>query len=194
MLPLLPSYRTCFKSNYTAVNTVESNNLLILLNCWKSLILIYNPRTLLCHFYLKPLITISLQWNQPKHTPLFEASGTIIYKTPTSNTFPITSHHSSILSTHPIILLMIQDTYPYCVIRPLLIPETTPHLKLFVITLHDIPPFTQHSQYALHLSHFHHHYFPLNLLPHSSHHSYAISGTRRALLTTLGPLGLLHYS
>ena len=78
----------------------------------------------------------------PKHTPLFEASG-IIYKTPTSNTFKITScNHSSVLSTHPAVLHMIQDTSPNCVIRPLLIPEPTPQLKLFVITLYDIPPYT----------------------------------------------------
>ena len=78
----------------------------------------------------------------PKHTPFFEASGTI-YKNPTTNTFQITSHHhSSILSTLPVILHMIQNTSPDCVIRPLLIPDPTPYLKLFVITLYDIPHYS----------------------------------------------------
>ena len=73
---------------------------------------------------------------------LFEASG-IIYKTPTSNSFKITPClHSSVLSTHPVTLHMMQDTSPNCVIRQLLIPEPTPQLKLFVITLYDIPPYT----------------------------------------------------
>ena len=77
-------------------------------------------------------------------SPFFEASGTIIYNTPTTNAFQITSHHHfSILTTHPAILHMIQDTSTNCVIRRILIPDPTPHLKLFVITLHNIPP-TQH--------------------------------------------------
>ena len=83
----------------------------------------------------------------PAHTPLFEAAGTI-YKTPTSNSFKITPcHHSSVLSTHPVIH-MIQDTSPNCANRPLLIPKPTPHLKLFVITLYNIPPL-HHTNYTV---------------------------------------------
>ena len=78
----------------------------------------------------------------PKHTPLFDAAGTI-FKTPTENSIQITPHHhSSVLSSHPIVKLITHSTNPNCILRPLIIPEPFPHLKLFVVTLTDLNPYT----------------------------------------------------
>ena len=77
-----------------------------------------------------------------KHTPLFEVAGTIS-KTPTENSIQITPHHhSSVLSSHPLVKIITHSTNPNCTIRPLIIPEPFPHIKLFVITLTDLNPYT----------------------------------------------------
>ena len=78
----------------------------------------------------------------PKHTPLFETAGTI-FKKPTETSIQITPHHhTSILYSHPLVELITHSTNPNCVIRPLIIPEPFPHLRLFVVTLTDLNPYT----------------------------------------------------
>ena len=78
----------------------------------------------------------------PKHTPLFETAGTISKK-PTENSIPITPHHhTSILYSHPLVKLITHSTNPNCILRPLIIPEPFPHIKLFVVTLTDLNPYT----------------------------------------------------
>ena len=62
----------------------------------------------------------------PKHTPLFETAGTITKK-PTEHSIPITPrHHTSILSTHPLVKLLTHSTHPNCILRPIIIPEPFP--------------------------------------------------------------------
>ena len=78
----------------------------------------------------------------PKHTPLFKTAG-IISPKPTENSIQITTHHhKSILYSHPLVKLITHSTNPNCIIRPLIIPEPFPHLKLFVVTLTDLNPYT----------------------------------------------------
>ena len=78
----------------------------------------------------------------PKHTPLFETAGTITKK-PTEHSIPITPrHHTSILHTHPIVRLLTHSTHPNCILRPIIIPEPFPHLRLFLVTLTDLNPYT----------------------------------------------------
>ena len=78
----------------------------------------------------------------PKHTPLFETAGTI-FKQATLNTFSITPHHhSSAIVSHPLLQLITHSSSPNCTLRPLLIPEPYPHLRLFLVALTDISPYT----------------------------------------------------
>ena len=76
------------------------------------------------------------------NTPIIEISSTIT-SVPSSHTVPITpTHHSDALLTHPIIQLMYSTREPNCHLEPILIPEPSPHLKLFVVTLVPLLPYT----------------------------------------------------
>ena len=78
----------------------------------------------------------------PKHTPLFETTGTVSKK-PSEHSIPITPHHhTSILYSHPLVKLLTHSTNPNCILRLLIIPEPFPHLRLFVVTLTDLNPYT----------------------------------------------------
>ena len=73
--------------------------------------------------------------------PILEISGTI-YATPNSNTIPITSdHHSDVLLSHPLLRMLFCSHKPNCHLSPLLIPDPIPHLKLFLLTSTDVPPY-----------------------------------------------------
>ena len=74
------------------------------------------------------------------HTPIFEIASTIISPTPTSVPITIT-HHSDALTNHPLIQLMHSSDEPNCHLEPILIPEPSPHLLLFVVTLIPILPY-----------------------------------------------------
>ena len=78
----------------------------------------------------------------PANTPIFEVLATI-HPTPSHRTVPITAHHhSDALHTHPLLKLMYSTHEPNCHLAPILIPEPTPHLKLFVVTSFSILPYT----------------------------------------------------
>ena len=77
----------------------------------------------------------------PPNTPIFEISA-IIHHAPNPSTTPITpSHHSDALSTHPLLRLALSPYTPNCILRPLNIPEPTPHLKLFLCSTELIAPY-----------------------------------------------------
>ena len=92
--------------------------------------------------YSQALPTLVNAVGVPKHTPLFETAGTI-FKQATLHTFQITPHHhSSAITTHPVLQLITHSSSPNCTLRPLLIPEPYPHLRLFLVALTDISPYT----------------------------------------------------
>ena len=94
----------------------------------------------ICQPQLSPVLPKRLHYYLHRPVPL-NYPNTHPYSKPLAllqhiRNFPITSTHNSfILHSHSVILLKTQYTYPNCVIRPLLIPEPSPHLKLFFITL-----------------------------------------------------------
>ena len=92
--------------------------------------------------YSQTLTTIVNAVGVPKRTPLFETAGTI-FKKATPHTLPITPHHhSSALVSHPVLQHITHSTSPNCTLRPVIIPEPYPHLRLFLVALTDINPFT----------------------------------------------------
>ena len=55
---------------------------------------------------------------------------------------PITpSHHSDVLTSHPLLKLIHNPLTPNCYITPINIPEPTPHLHLFLIASQLITPY-----------------------------------------------------
>ena len=51
-------------------------------------------------------------------------------------------HHSDAPSTHPLLSLMHSTNTPNCHLKEILIPEPSPHLKLFVVSSTTILPYT----------------------------------------------------
>ena len=78
----------------------------------------------------------------PPSTPILEVSATIHHSPiPHCTTYVTPTHHSDALSTHPLLTLMHCTTNPNCELKALLIPEPTPHLKLFLVTTNTILPY-----------------------------------------------------
>ena len=78
----------------------------------------------------------------PPNTPLIEITSTIS-TTPSSTTFPITDHaHSHAFTTHPLLPLLLTTLPPNCYLQPLLIPDPHRHIRLFLVSLTTIPPYT----------------------------------------------------
>ena len=78
----------------------------------------------------------------PPSTPILEVSATIHHSPiPICTTYLTPTHHSDALTTHPLITLMHCTTTPNCELKPLLIPEPTAHLKLFLVTTTTILPY-----------------------------------------------------
>ena len=78
----------------------------------------------------------------PPFTPILEISATIHHSPiPQCTTYLTPTHHSDALTTHPLVTLMHCTSPPNCELKPLLIPEPTPHLKLFLVTLTTILPY-----------------------------------------------------
>ena len=74
-----------------------------------------------------------------RNTPVCILAGTI-RATPSPSSIPITpSHHSDVLSSHPILKLIHSPLTPNCYIAPINIPEPTPHLHLFLLASEPIP-------------------------------------------------------
>ena len=110
---------------------------------------------LYCQHHYSAFKSISLQRTPPQphsshiitletishNTPILDTPGTI-YSTPTHSTTPITpNHHSNVLTSHPLLRMMLCSTNPNCHLSPLLIPEPTPHLQLFLFATTDISPY-----------------------------------------------------
>ena len=75
------------------------------------------------------------------HTPICILAGTI-RATPPPASIPITpSHHSDVLTSHPLLKLIHSPLTPNCYITPINIPEPTPHLHLFLLASELIPPY-----------------------------------------------------
>ena len=75
-------------------------------------------------------------------TPILEISSKI-HPHPSNTSFKITTrHHSDALSTHPLLRLMHSTNTPNCHLEAILIPEPSPHLKLFVVSSTTILPYT----------------------------------------------------
>ena len=78
----------------------------------------------------------------PPNTPILEISSRI-HPRPSNTTFRITTrHHSDAPSTHPLLSLMHSTNTPNCHLEEILIPEPSPHLKLFVVSSTTILPYT----------------------------------------------------
>ena len=78
----------------------------------------------------------------PPNTPILEISSKI-HPHPSNISFKITTrHHSDALSTHPLLRLMHSTNTPNCHLEAILIPEPSPHLKLFVVSSTTILPYT----------------------------------------------------
>ena len=77
----------------------------------------------------------------PPDTPIIEISATIFSQSHSSTTPMTSSHHSDAPSSHPLIRLTHSSLPPNCTLRPLSIPEPTPHLKLFLCSTELIPPY-----------------------------------------------------
>ena len=78
----------------------------------------------------------------PPNTPILEIYSRI-HPRPSNATFKITTrHHSDAPSTHPLLSLMHSTNTPNCHLEEILIPETSPHLKLFVVSSTTILPYT----------------------------------------------------
>ena len=76
------------------------------------------------------------------NTPLIEIASTIS-TTSSNTTFPITNYaHSHALTTHPLLPLLLTTTPPNCCLQPLLIPDPQRHIRLFLVSLTTIPPYT----------------------------------------------------
>ena len=76
------------------------------------------------------------------NTPILEISSRI-HPRPSNTTFKITTrHHSDAPSTHPLLSLMHSTNTPNCHLEEILIPEPSPHLKLFVVSSTTILPYT----------------------------------------------------
>ena len=75
------------------------------------------------------------------NTILAEISATI-FSSPFSFTTQLTpSNHSDALKNHPLLKLMHSHHRPNCALIPILIPEPSPHVKLFLISTRTIPPY-----------------------------------------------------
>ena len=78
----------------------------------------------------------------PPNTLILEISSRI-HPHPSNATFKITTrHHSDAPSTHPLLRLMHSTNTPNCHLEEILIPEPSPHLKLFVVSSTTILPYT----------------------------------------------------
>ena len=78
----------------------------------------------------------------PPNTPLIEITSTIS-TTPSPTTFPITDYaHSNAFTTHPLLPLLSTTLPPNCYLQPLLIPDHHRQMKLFLVSLTTIPPYT----------------------------------------------------
>ena len=88
----------------------------------------------------------------PPNTPVLEISSQI-HPRPSNATFQLTpKHHSDAISTHPLLQLMHSTNTPNCHLEAFLIPEPSPHLKLFVVSSATILPYIHHSAFARHLN------------------------------------------